>query len=75
MELIKVLTYEFYYDYIKNKYHNKPKLLFTDTDRLMGEIKTKDVYEDFSSIKCLILVIIQLSQNTMIIQTNWSLEK
>ena len=25
------------------------KLLFTDTDSLMHEIKTEDVYEDFSS--------------------------
>ena len=43
--------YEFHYDYIKNKYSNKSKLLFTDTDSLMYEIKTEDVYEDFSSNK------------------------
>ena len=37
----------------------------------MYEIKTEDVYEDFSSDKeCLILVIIRVSRNTMIIQTN-----
>ena len=29
----------------------KPKLLFTDTDSLMYEIKTEDVYEDFGSDK------------------------
>ena len=51
LELIKVLMYEFQYDYIKNKYDNKSKLLFTDTDSLMYEIKTEDVYEDFSSDK------------------------
>ena len=43
--------YEFHYDYTKNKYNNKSKLLFTDTDSLMYEIKTEDVYEDFSSNK------------------------
>ena len=43
--------YKFHYDYIKNKYDNKSKLLFTDTNSLMYEIKTKDVYEDFSSNK------------------------
>ena len=51
LELSKVLMYEFHYDYIKNRYDNKSKLLFTDTDSLMWEIKTEDVYEDFSSNK------------------------
>ena len=46
LELSKVLTYKFYYDFIKNKYDNKSKLLFTDTDILMYEIQTEDVYED-----------------------------
>ena len=40
--------YKFHYDYIKNKYGNNSKLLFTDTDSLMYEIKTEDVCEDFS---------------------------
>ena len=34
MELSRVLMFEFHYDYIKNKYGNKLKLLF-DTDSLM----------------------------------------
>ena len=42
--------YEFFY-YNKNKYDNKSKLLFTNTDSLMYEIKTEDVYNDFSSDK------------------------
>ena len=50
-ELSKVLMYEFHYDYIENKYHSKSKLLFTYTDSLMYEIKTEDVYENFSSNK------------------------
>ena len=35
LELSKVLMYEFLYDYIKNKYDNKSKLLFTETDSIM----------------------------------------
>ena len=66
LQLSKVLVYEFHYDYIKNKYVKNSKLLFTDTD-----IKSEDIYEDFSSNKKgLFLVIIRLSQNTLMIQTN-----
>ena len=51
LELSKVLMYEFHYDYIKNKYGNNSRLLFTDTGSLMYEIKTEDVYKDFSNVK------------------------
>ena len=49
LELSKVLMYEFNYVYIKKKYGNNSRLLFTDTDSLMYE--TEDVYEDFSRDK------------------------
>ena len=51
LELKEVLMYKFHYDYIKSKYDNKSKLLFTGSDNLMNEIKTEDVYEDFSRDK------------------------
>ena len=51
LQLAKLLMYEFHYDYIKNKYGDKSRLLFTDTASLMYEIKTEDVYENFSSDK------------------------
>ena len=51
LELSKVLMYEFHYDYIKNNCDNKLKLLFTETDILIYEIQTEDVYEDCSSHK------------------------
>ena len=46
-----LVMYQFHYHHIKNIYDNKSKLLFTDTDTLMYEIKTEDVYEDFSNHK------------------------
>ena len=51
LKLSKVLMYELHYDYLKNKYSNNSRLLITDTDSLMYEIKTEDVYEDFSKSK------------------------
>ena len=83
LESSKVLMYEFHYQYTKNKYGNNSNLFFTDTDSLMYEIKTVDVYEDFSKLKLIMSMkilatikkyltfgIIQVSQNIMIIQTN-----
>ena len=43
--------HEFYHDYIKNKHGNNSKLLFTDSDSLMYEIKTEDIYKDCSNDK------------------------
>ena len=51
LELSKVLMNDCYYNYIKNKYGNNSGLLFTDADSLMYEIKTEDVYKDFSNDK------------------------
>ena len=36
--------YDFYYNYLKNNYGNKCKLLMTDTDSLCVEIETEDIY-------------------------------
>ena len=48
LDLNKTLMYEFHYMYIKPKYKEKAKLLFTDTDSLMYEIQTEDFYKDIS---------------------------
>ena len=42
------LSKSFHYYYIKTKYGDKAKLLFTDTDSFAYEIKTKDFYKNIN---------------------------
>ena len=44
LELNKLLLYKFHYDYVLNTF-TSAKLLFTDTDSLVYEIKNGNVYE------------------------------
>ena len=40
--------YDFHYNYIKTKYGDSAKLLFTDIDSLAYQITTKDFYKDIN---------------------------
>ena len=47
------------------------RLIFTEADSFLSEVKTVYNYQNFSKVKkCLILVIIQLNQIIMMIQSN-----
>ena len=47
LDISKTVMYEFHYHYIKKKYGDRAKLLFTETDSLTYEIEAEDVYQDF----------------------------
>ena len=57
LDLSKTLMYDFHYNYVKSRYNNKAKLLFTDTDSLCYEIETKDIYKELREDKQLFDVI------------------
>lgn len=46
LEIAKTVIYDFYYNYIKQKYGENVNLLYTDTDSLIMEIRTENVFED-----------------------------
>ena len=46
LETSKLHMYEFWYDYLKVKYGDKIKLIYTDTDSFVIEVETYDIYKD-----------------------------
>ena len=48
LDLSKSLMYDFYYNQMKAQYGDRVELLYTDTDSLLLEIQTEDVYSDMS---------------------------
>ena len=42
LDICKILMYEFWYDYLKPKYGDNPRLCYMDTDSFIIHIKTED---------------------------------
>ena len=49
LDISKLIMYEFWYDYIKQKYGDKAKLCYMDTDSFIIYIMTEDFFEDISN--------------------------
>ena len=48
IDISKITMYEFWYDYVKNKYDSRANLCYMDTDSFVKDIKTKDFYKDIA---------------------------
>ncbi|XP_021963595.1 uncharacterized protein LOC110859040 [Folsomia candida] len=46
LEISKCFMYEFHYDYMKEKYGDKARVLYGDTDSLVYHVETQDFYQD-----------------------------
>ena len=58
LQLSKKIMYKFWYNYVKQKYGEKTKLCYMDTDSFIVYIKTDDVYKDIAEdVETLILQI------------------
>ena len=49
LDVIKILIYEFCYDYVKPKYQDKAKLCYMDTDSFIIHINTEDFSKDIAN--------------------------
>ena len=50
-DLSKKLMYDWYYNNLKKRYEENCSLLYTDTDSLLVDIKTNDIYKDMAETK------------------------
>ena len=49
LDISKTLMYEFWYDYVKQKYKDKVKLFYMDTESFVINILTEDFFEDINN--------------------------
>jgi hypothetical protein len=51
LDISKCHMYDFYYNVLKSRYNDNMKLLYTDTDSLIIDFKTENIYKDLAEIK------------------------
>ena len=49
LDISKTVMYEFWYDYVKQKYNDKAKSCYMDTDSFVVNIFTEDILEDINN--------------------------
>jgi hypothetical protein len=50
LDISKLVMYKFHYEEMKPRYGDKIRLCFTDTDSLLYEVKTDDIFKDMQSM-------------------------
>lgn len=48
MDMSKTVVYDYYYNFLKPKYDDKVRLLYTDTDSFYFEVETEDYFKDMA---------------------------
>ena len=51
LDISKLDLNDFWYNHLKKQYGYKIKLLYTDTDSLIVEVETEDIYKDMHELK------------------------
>lgn len=59
LDISKTIIYDFFYNVVNKAYGENATLCYTDTDTLIIEIETDDVYDDIKNNICLIHQIIR----------------
>ena len=68
LDIRKIPTYEFWYEYLKPKYKQNLQLCYVDTDSFIFNLKTEDWHKDMS-------IDIDRRSDTSNIQTNIPIKK